>query len=458
MNAPNPFDLTGKVALVTGSTMGIGEGIARVLARAGAHVIISSRKAEDCARVASEFGREGLKAEPRPCHIGKMEDISDMAAHCRDKHGGLDLSGRHTKSQPAQVNATFNPKQDVMKIIYTSGTTGNSKGAMETHYNLVHNTITHAQILPPKPINFTFLPMNHTGGYMAFQLPTFHRGGTVIPRPMFDVEDAFEAIQAHKVNTLFGPPTFYTALLSHPKFSQYDLSSLTRVSSGAAPVSDALMTAWKEKTGTTLSAGWGGTETNTMGTWSRLKNKEKLLSDGVPFIGEIKIVDEKGEVVPRGKAGELLFRGLQVSKGYFNKPEETKAAFQQDGWFRSGDAGYIDNDDFLHYVDRIKDLIIASGYNIAPAEVEATILQQPSVKEAAVVGWPDDYRGETVKAFVVIADEYKGKVTEQEIIDFCRTKIASFKVPTIVEFIDALPRNMMGKALRRVLRDRAKQN
>ncbi len=366
------------------------------------------------------------------------------------------LDGTQSRD-PSQVSATFKPKEDVVKIIYTSGTSGHSKGALETHYNIVHNTITHSQLLPgPKAINFTFLPMNHTGGYMAFQLPTFHRGGTVIPRPMFDPEDTYEAIQKQKVNTLFGPPTFYLALLSHPKFSQYDLSSLTFVSAGAAPVSDALMTAWKERTGTTLSAGWGMTETNTMGTWSRLKNKQKPLSEGVPFIGEIKIVDEEGNVAPRGRVGEILFRGLQVSKGYFNKLEETRATFQQDGWMRTGDAGYIDEDDFLHYADRIKDLIIASGYNIAPTEVERTILQHPAVKDVAVVGWPDEYRGETVKAFAVIADEFKEKITDQDIIEFCRTKISSFKVPTTVEFINELPRNAMGKTLRRVLRDKAR--
>lgn len=369
------------------------------------------------------------------------------------------LDGIQNRSH-AQPNTTISPKQDVVKIIYTSGTTGNSKGAMETHYNIVHNTITHSQILPSsqKPINLAFLPMNHTGGYMVFQLPTLYRGGTVVLRPVFDIEDTYEAIQKHQVNTVFGPPTFYKALLDHPKFSQYDLSSLTLSCAGAAPVTETLMAAWQEKIGQKLSSGWGGTETNSMGTWSMLKNKQKPLSDGVPFIGEMKIVNEKGEVVPRGEVGEIQFRGLQVAKGYFNKPEETQLSFQQDGWFRTGDAGFIDEEDFLHYVDRIKDLIIASGYNIAPVEVEATILQHPSVREVAVIGVPDEYRGETVKAYVVIKDEHKDKVSEQEIIDFCKTKIASFKVPTIVEFINELPRNMMGKILRRVLRDRAKQN
>jgi len=357
---------------------------------------------------------------------------------------------------PADVNVAFNPREDVVKIIYTSGTSGKSKGAMETHYNVVHNTVTHAHLIPAgKPVNLTFLPMNHTGGYMVFQLPTFYRGGTVIPRPMFDVVDSLEVIQERGVNTVFGPPTFYLALLNHPRRRQYDLSSLTFVSAGAAPVSDALMTAWKAETGTVLSAGWGMTETNSMGTWSRLKNKQKPLSEGVPYIGEIKIVDDQGNVAPRGQVGEILYRGLQVSKGYFNKPEETRAAFQSDGWLRTGDAGYIDEDDFLHYSDRIKDLIIASGYNIAPTEVEATILGHPAVKEVAVVGWPNDYRGETVKAFVVIADDRQEAITERDIIEFCRSKISPFKVPTIVEFINELPRNVMGKTLRRVLRDRA---
>ncbi|HDM60026.1 MAG TPA: hypothetical protein ENF96_00035 [Archaeoglobus veneficus] len=171
----------------------------------------------------------------------------------------------------------------------------------------------------------------------------------------------------------------------------------------------------------------------------------------------MKIVNDKGEVVPRGVVGEIMFRGFGVAKGYWNMPEETKKTFREDGWLHTGDAGYLDEEDFLHFVDRYKDLIIASGYNIAPYEVESVIMQHPAVKEAAVIGVPDPYRGETVKAFVSLKDEYKGKVSESDIVEFCRQQLAKFKVPKEIEFLDDIPKNPVGKILRRVLRERELQ-
>lgn len=256
------------------------------------------------------------------------------------------------------------------------------------------------------------------------------------------------------MNTVFGPPTFYIGLLHHPKLKEYDLSSLSFTCAGAAKVPESLMNLWKDKMGIDLAVGWGGTETNCCGTWSILKNKKNPLSVGVPYIGEVKVISSEGSTLPRGQVGEILFRGLQVSKGYFNNPEETSVSFQKDGWFRTGDAGYIDSEGFLHYVDRIKDLIIASGYNIAPIEVENIIEQHTPVRDVAVIGIPHEYRGETVKAYVVLSDEYKGKISEKDIIGFCREKMAPYKLPTSVEFIAELPKNLMGKTLRRVLKDK----
>jgi long-chain acyl-CoA synthetase len=173
--------------------------------------------------------------------------------------------------------------------------------------------------------------------------------------------------------------------------------------------------------------------------------------------GEVKIVDESGDVVPRGTVGEILLRGEGVAKGYWKKPEETSKQFLPDGWFATGDAGYMDEGGFLFFVERIKDLIIASGYNIAPAEVEGYLYHHPAVQEVAVIGVPDAYRGETVKAFVVLRQEVLGKVREVDIIAFGREKMAAYKAPKIVEFIDEIPKNLSGKALRRVLREREKE-
>lgn len=368
--------------------------------------------------------------------------------------GTIDFLEEIEKYSPTEVDVTINPKQDAPLVIYTSGTTGEPKGAIETHFNLVHNSVTHAHLCRnvKKPVNYSILPMNHTGGYMVFQLPMFYLGGTVVPRPVFGIEDCYKAIQKHRVNFVFGPPTFYQALMMHPKMVQYDLSSLALCAAGAAPVSKQVREAWEAKTGSRLLVGWGGTEMNTMGTLSVLKNKANADSVGLPFIGEVK-VEKEFRVAPRGEVGEVLFRGLQVSKGYLNKPKETAECFLPDGWFRTGDAGYIDADGFLHYVDRIKDLIIASGYNIAPAEVEATIITHPAVAEVGVIGVPDEYRGETVKAYIALKPEAKGNVSEQDIIKFCKERMAAFKIPTQIQFVEALPKNVLGKTLRRLLKD-----
>ncbi len=369
--------------------------------------------------------------------------------------GTIDFVEALEKCQPLQVSTDIDPEQDVAQIIYTAGTTGKSKGAMQTHLNLVHNAITHSLICKctGKPVNYSVLPMFHTGGFFLFPLPTLYRGGTVITAPIFDPENALKTISDRKVNVLFGSPTLFLALLQHPALKSCDLSGLETTAAGAAPVPEELKEVWQKSTGIPLAVGWGMTELNTAGSYNLLNEKSNLASVGVPLVGEAKIVDEQGNTAPRGNVGEILYRGLQVSKGYFNKPEETAACFQKDGWFHTGDAGHIDEEGFIHFSDRIKDLVIASGYNIAPVEVEYTIIKHPAVVEAAVVGVPHEYRGETIKAFVVLHDKFKGKVDEDEIINFCKERLATFKVPKVLEFVEALPKNALGKTLRRLLRE-----
>jgi long-chain acyl-CoA synthetase len=241
--------------------------------------------------------------------------------------------------------------------------------------------------------------------------------------------------------------------MQHPRIGEVDLSSLELTVGCGAPVPVSVMQQWEKRTGLRLTNGWGMTETNSGGCMSIPGCKEMLDSIGIPIACEIKIVDEKGRVVPRRQNGEAMVRGFQVAKGYLNKPAQTATTFLPDGWMHTGDTMYIDTDDFVHFVDRGKDLIIASGYNIAPAEVENVIYEHPAVLEAAVVGIPHEYRGETVKAFVVLKPDFQGKVTEQDIIDFCKDKLATFKVPQYVEFIEAIPKSVVGKALRRLLRE-----
>ena len=353
---------------------------------------------------------------------------------------------------PPQVS--LDPKEDTALIIYTAGTTGPPKGVMETHFNMTHANLSHCHSLgmDHNDINLQILPMFHIGGYYLFLHPTLYKGGTVVTMPMFEPSAYLKTVDTYKVNTILGIPTMFVALLAQPNLSDYDLSHLRICFAAGAPVPAELQKRWLETTGVELFQGWGMTECNA-GSIVNLPYKKDLSSIGVPITGEVKVVNpDTREMLPVGEVGEIMYRSPQVAKGYWNKPEETKESFQTDGWLRTGDAGYISEEGFVNFVDRIKDLIIASGYNISPFDVESVMMQHPAVMEVAVIGAPDEYRGETVKAYVVPKEEYKGKVNEEELLEFCKDKMATYKRPRIVEFIDALPKSSVGKVLRRELR------
>jgi long-chain acyl-CoA synthetase len=270
--------------------------------------------------------------------------------------------------------------------------------------------------------------------------------------PMFEPTQYLKMIDAYQVNTMLGIPTMFIALLNHPELSKYDLGRVRICIAAGAPVPSEVQKLWKQKTGVDLSQGWGMTECNA-GAIVNIPNKSNALSIGVPITGEVKVVDpETREILPVGKTGEIMYRSPQVAKGYWNKPEDTKETFQVDGWLRTGDAGYIDEDGFIFFVDRIKDLIIASGYNISPFDVESAMMKNPAVMEVAVIGVRDEYRGESVKAYVVLKEGYKDKIKSEDMLQFCKENMATYKCPREIEFIDALPKNSVGKILRRELR------
>ena len=371
--------------------------------------------------------------------------------------GTIDFFDATQKAVPLETPETVDPEKDAALLLYTMGTTGRPLGVIETHFNLVFNSLTHTHAFRAwegREVNFSIMPMFHTSGYLLHQLPALYQGGTVIPIPLFDVEDAFRIIKTYGVNVIFAPPTFYIALMSRPDMIDlYDLSSIKASIGCAAPVPVDVQEQWKKLTGVPLINGWGMTETNSGGIISIPGIKEKDDSIGIPVFSEVKITDAEGNIVPRNMEGEICYRGLQVAAGYLNKAKETEAAFLPDGWLRTGDRGYIDKNDFVHFVDRIKDLIVASGYNIAPMEIENVLYLHPAVEEAAVVSHPDPYRGETVKAVIALKIEYMGKITEQDIIDFCKKHLAAYKVPKIVDFRDILPKSPVGKLMRHELKD-----
>ncbi len=380
-----------------------------------------------------------------------------LRAQKKEIPGTLDFQVLLDTYTPEVPAVSIDPRKDLALIIYTAGTMGSPKGVMQTHYHMVYTCLNHAHVLglDYNDSNLQLLPMFHIGGYYLFLHPLLYKGGRVVMMPMFDSSELLKLIDKHKLNLLVGPPTLYVALLNHPDISRYDLSHFKSSIAAAAPVPTILQQRWREVTGIDLNKGWGMTETNG-GAIVSLPNKSSLDSIGVPMCGEVKIVKpETDDILPIGEVGEIMCRSPQVAGGYWNKPEETRVAFELDGWLHTGDAGYIGDDGFVYFVERIKDLIIASGYNIAPSYVESEIMKHPAVSEVAVIGVPDEYRGETVKACVVLKDEFKGRIAEDDILEFCRVHMAAFKRPRIVQLVDDLPKNTIGKILRRELRDKS---
>ncbi len=342
---------------------------------------------------------------------------------------------------------------ETMLILYTAGTTGKSKGVMLTHRNFVYNAANQAENfnMENNDVNLVLFPMFHISGYLLATICMFYGGGTTILEPRFDAARYIKILHKYKVSVFFAPPTVYVAFFNLPDFDKYNLTNLKIGGASGAPVPPAIQAKWQKKTGLELLNGYGLTET-TAGAIVSLPNKFNHDAIGVPMGGAVKIVDEQGATLPLGERGEILFKGSQVAKGYWNQPEKTAKTFA-DGWLHTGDIGTMDADGFIFFVDRQKDLIIASAYNIAPAEVEALLMKHESIQEVAVIGVPDEYRGENVKAFVVLEEEARGKVTEQEIIAYGKASMAAYKYPRLVEFIDILPKSPIQKVLRKELRD-----
>ena len=346
------------------------------------------------------------------------------------------------------------PSEDLGLLLYTAGTTGVSKGVMISHKNLWAATHPTKYIfgVTQKDVDLQIMPMFHCSGFCLAQLALLYSGGSVVLVPFFNAVHCLRWIQDYRVSIIFAPPTFFVALMNEPEIKNYALSSFSITLSCGAPQPPPVREGWRKITDVNLMDGYGLTETICQGaSVVSMPNKYKPGAIGAAFHCEARIADDDGKVVPRGTVGEFMFRGDGVTRGYWNKPEQTKETYMEDGWLHTGDAGYMDDDDFMYFVDRYKDLVVASGYNVAPAEVEGILMSHPAVKEAGVVGVTDPYRGETIRAFVSLKEGQK--VTEDELIKHCKENMATFKVPRGIKFIDEIPKNEVGKILRRQLRE-----
>ncbi|MEQ7051694.1 long-chain fatty acid--CoA ligase [Paenibacillaceae sp. P-4] len=355
---------------------------------------------------------------------------------------------------PKFMCAEIDGEHDLALLQYTGGTTSTPKGVMLTHQNLVANTIQSAswfyKVKRGEEIFLGALPFFHVFGMtILMNLCTLCRGMNVLV-PKFEPSEMLRIIHKLRPTVFPGAPTMYISLINHPDTDRYDLSSIHTCISGAASLPLEVQEKFEAITGCVLIEGYGLTEASPITHANLLWGKRKNGSIGIPFPDtEAKIVDSyTGEELPQGEVGELVVRGPQVMKGYWNKPEETVTALR-DGWLYTGDLGRQDEDGFFSIIDRKKDLIIAGGFNIYPREVEEVLYEHPCVKEAVVVGVPDSYRGETVKAYIVTRTGTH--VTQEELNVWCRERMASFKVPRQYEFRSELPKTIAGKVLRRML-------
>ena len=348
-------------------------------------------------------------------------------------------------------------RTDIACLQYTGGTTGTSKGAMLTHANFVTNAWQGTDWLTggstEKEVFVTALPLFHIYAMTSVMISAVLLGATVIILPRFELRAALNIIRKYHPTIFHGVPTMYVAFNGVPNVERYGFKSLRVCMSGGAALPVEVRQKFEALTGGKLVEGYGLTETSPVTHVNPPDGSPKTASIGLPIKGtEARIVDlETGtRELSTGETGEIVIRGPQVMKGYWNKPEET-ALVLRDGWLYTGDIAKKDEDGYFYIVDRKKDLIIAGGFNIYPREVEEVLFECPKIKEAAVVGVPDPYRGETVKAFVVLKDGVTA--TEDEIIAFCRERLASYKTPRIVVFLDSIPKSGVGKYLRRELRN-----
>ncbi len=353
--------------------------------------------------------------------------------------------------------AEIDPVADLALLQYTGGTTGLSKGAMLSHANLVSNAYMNrlwdVEAGAGREVTLGVLPLFHAYGLTVALTSTVLLGGTLVLLPRFDLDQVFAAIDEWKPTLFPGVPPIYKALTDSPKAKQHDLHSIRVCVSGAMKLPGEIQEQFERVSGARLVEGYGMTETSPSTHCNPVTGPRRIGSIGLPLPGTLcKIVEREDATreVPVGEPGELAIAGPQVFRGYWNR-ENQDGVFTTDGYFLTGDIAVMDSDGYFSIVDRKKELIIAGGFNIYPSEIEEVLFALEGVADAVVIGVPDKYRGETVKAFVVTGPG--SDLSEEDVVAHCKVSLAAYKVPKMVEFRDALPRTAVGKVLRRVLVD-----
>jgi acyl-CoA synthetase (AMP-forming)/AMP-acid ligase II len=362
-------------------------------------------------------------------------------------------------SEPLDKMAEIDIKTDVALLQYTSGTTGNPKGAMITHLNIMANATSAPMSIKAtaEDVYLTVLPLFHVTGMTNSMNAPIYLGCTMVLIARFDAETLLIAIEKYKCSVWLAITTMNIALINHPNLKNYDISSLRALISGGAPVPAVVVEKYRTLTGCNLVEGFGMSETISATILNPLE-RNKLGSIGIPMVAvDIRVADLKDESkdVALGEEGELWQRAQSVGIGYWNNPEASAETFLGDGWMKTGDIVKLDEEGYVYICGRTKELIKASGYSVFPAEVEEYLYHNPAIAECCVIGVPHEYRGEDVKAYVVLKPEWVGRITEQELVEWARGEMSVYKYPRTIEFRETLPKSGTGKIMRKILKAEA---
>jgi long-chain acyl-CoA synthetase len=385
--------------------------------------------------------------------VKKMVPAYELPGAISFKQALAEGSGKTLKT-PTLVH------DDIAFLQYTGGTTGVSKGAMLLHRNIIAALLQYDVWLKPalgddRPVIITALPLYHIFSLTVNCLVMMVVGGenVLITNPR-DIPGFVKELAKHKYTIITGVNTLFNALLNHPDFGKLDFSSLKLAVGGGMAVQKAVAERWKQVTGTPLIEGYGLTETSPSATANPFGTTEFSGSIGVPMSStEIVLRDDNDRDVPHGQPGEICIRGPQVMAGYWQRPDETAKVLGKDGFLHTGDIGIMDDKGFIRIVDRKKDMILVSGFNVYPNEIEQVLAMHPGVLECAAIGVPDEHSGEVPKVFVVKKDP---QLTEQDVLEHCKKGLTGYKRPKYVEFRSELPKTNVGKILRRALREEKK--
>jgi len=370
------------------------------------------------------------------------------------------------KYPPNPPKIEFNIREDLVTLPYTGGTTGLPKGAMITHYNFVASqyllqTFGGDVVEEGKEVMLAYLPFYHIYGQAVVMLGGISQVYTLVIFTTPDLDDILNAIESYRATIVYSVPALYEALRDYARTDRVNWKRIKTLVSGADALLEDTARGWEQRTGAKIHEGWGMTETSSVGMGSPY-GRPKVGSFGVPLPNTMAaIIDPEGnEFLPVGETGELVVRGPQIMKGYWNRPEETKSTFVEiDGetWLRTSDLASMDEEGYFYYYDRKRDMIKYKGLAVFAREVEEVLASHPQIKETGVIGVPDKDVGEIVKAVVVLETEARGKILEEEIIKYCQEKLAHYKVPKIIEFKGEVPKTDVGKVSRRELREETEE-